>query len=92
MRQAMLDWLKAVGLSWFWKQLGVGKWLRERALHVPQGALPALAAEAAARANLTTLTPSEQMSFWRACESVIADAADGALTSQVDRLIAQVKI
>lgn len=93
MRQALIDWIGSLALGWFWRQIGVTKWIKTRLIRVPQAALPALATEAATRAGVAdTLTATEAQAFWRGVEGVVADAVDGTLRTQVERLVARVKV
>ncbi len=80
---AVIDWLKGIApvgvFGWAYRQSGGRKWLHDRALHVPESAVGTIAAEAAKRAGLSSLTPVQQVAFWRGCESTLADAVDGKL-------------
>ncbi len=66
----LLPLARSLALGWAYRQLGVGRWLRSRLLHVPEALLDVVATEAG-------ISPSQ----WRMVETVQADLVEGKITS-----------
>ncbi len=75
-------------IPWALRQLGAGKYLRERLLHVPDAVLLDAAAESMRRANVPagTFTDAQATALWRAVESVQADLAEGYVAEKAGSL------
>jgi len=70
--EVVAEILKSLAMPWVLRQIGLGKYLRTRLLHVPEAVLGDVA-------GIAGVTPKQ----WRAVEAAQADLAEGKINSVI---------